>query len=62
MKSPYTVQEMLVAQKQACDALLGSKTKLIGEYIEAIKVKEEDYVKEIKRQAEEIGMCNTSWA
>jgi dynein regulatory complex protein 1 len=44
-----------VSQKDECDALITTKNRLINEYIAELKSKDDEYVKELKRQAEEIG-------
>ncbi|KAJ3238887.1 hypothetical protein HDU78_003297 [Chytriomyces hyalinus] len=51
---PYELHEMLVKQRESCDALMASKNRLIQEYMLDMKAKDDDYVKELKRQAEEI--------
>lgn len=43
-------------QKSQCDEFLATKNKLIAEYTGELKAKDEDYVKELKRQAEEIDL------
>ncbi|KAJ3349466.1 hypothetical protein HDU83_000531 [Entophlyctis luteolus] len=51
---PYELNDLLSKQKEACDALMASKNKLMNEYMVDLKAKDDDYVKELKRQAEEI--------
>jgi len=46
---------MLKEQQEACKKLTENKDKLINEYINEIKQKEDFYVKELEREAEEIG-------
>ncbi|KAJ3063744.1 hypothetical protein HDU98_000466 [Podochytrium sp. JEL0797] len=53
-KNPYELNELLLAQREACDGLMASKNRLINEYMVDLKAKDDDYVKELKRQAEEI--------
>ncbi|KAJ3042074.1 hypothetical protein HDV00_008155 [Rhizophlyctis rosea] len=53
-RAMYELNELLAKQKQACDALSGTKNKLIAEYVAELKSKDDEYVKELKRQAEEI--------
>ncbi|KAI8619818.1 sperm tail-domain-containing protein [Chytriomyces sp. MP71] len=51
---PYELHEMLLTQREACAALMASKDRLVNEYCVDLKGKDDDYVKELKRQAEEI--------
>ncbi|KAJ3162800.1 hypothetical protein HDU86_003774 [Geranomyces michiganensis] len=51
---PYELNELLTTQKRACDNLISVKNKLIEEYALELKGKDDEYVKELKRQAEEI--------
>jgi dynein regulatory complex protein 1 len=44
----------LVEQKKAMDDLLATKEKLIQDYSNEVKSKDDEYVKELKRQSEEI--------
>jgi len=46
---------MLQEQHEACEKLTENKDKLINEYINELKQKEDFYVKELEREAEEIG-------
>jgi dynein regulatory complex protein 1 len=46
--------QFLMEQKKAIDDLLQYKNKLLQEYSNEIKSKDDEYVKELKRQAEEI--------
>ena len=50
----WRVQE-LVKQRESCDLFISSKNKLINDYALELKAKDDEYVKELKRQAEEIG-------
>lgn len=47
---------MLLNQKVVCDNLIAAKDKLISEYAAESRKKDDDYVKELRRQAEEISM------
>ncbi|KAJ3168017.1 hypothetical protein HDU88_001965 [Geranomyces variabilis] len=51
---PYELNELLMTQKRACDSLISVKNRLIEEYALELKGKDDEYVKELKRQAEEI--------
>ncbi|KAI9092713.1 sperm tail-domain-containing protein [Phlyctochytrium arcticum] len=51
---PYELHELLTDQKKSCDDLIAIKNKLIEEYATELKSKDDEYVKELKRQAEEI--------
>ncbi|KAJ3125191.1 hypothetical protein HK100_010936 [Physocladia obscura] len=53
---PYELNELLQKQRDACDTLMASKSRLLNEYMVDLKAKDDDYVKELKRQAEEIDM------
>ncbi|KAJ3095060.1 hypothetical protein HDU96_001362 [Phlyctochytrium bullatum] len=54
LKGPYELHEALQHQREACEAFIASKNRLIGEYVAELKTKDDEYVKELKRQAEEI--------
>jgi dynein regulatory complex protein 1 len=43
-------------QKRVCDGLIAVKSKLTNDYSNDIKSKDDEYVKELKRQSEEIGI------
>ncbi|KAI8819451.1 sperm tail-domain-containing protein [Fimicolochytrium jonesii] len=53
-KGPYELNELLTNQKRACENLTAVKNKLFEEYSAELKAKDDEYVKELKRQAEEI--------
>ncbi len=55
LKNPFELHSALATQKQACDSLIEMKNKLINEYMAELKIKDDAYVKELKRQSEEIG-------
>jgi dynein regulatory complex protein 1 len=44
-----------------CDALIEIKQKLSGDYSNELKSKDDEYVKELKRQSEEIGIFLTAF-
>ncbi|RKP17897.1 hypothetical protein ROZALSC1DRAFT_30343 [Rozella allomycis CSF55] len=54
MKYPHSLRELLTNQKEECDRLIERKNKLAAEFIAELKAKDEEYVKELKRQTEEI--------
>jgi len=55
-KGPFKLYKMLQEQHEACEKLTENKDKLINEYINELKQKEEFYVKELEREAEEIDL------
>ena len=52
---PHDLRALMEGLKKECDALIDNKNKLIAEYMAELKSKDDDYVKELKRQTEEIG-------
>lgn len=55
-KIPQELQELLRQQKAACDGMTEEKEKLIGEFQQELKAKDDQYVKYLKRQAEDIDL------
>ncbi|OUM65489.1 hypothetical protein PIROE2DRAFT_35114, partial [Piromyces sp. E2] len=55
-KGPFRLFKMLKEQQEACKKLTENKDKLINEYISELKQKEDFYVKELEREAEEIDL------
>jgi len=55
-KGPFRLFKMLKEQQDACKKLTENKDKLINEYINELKQKEDFYVKELEREAEEIDL------
>lgn len=55
LSGPFKLAELLQTQKQACKKLLDIKDGLINDYLTELKIKDEEYVRELKRQSEEIG-------
>ncbi|KAK2171357.1 hypothetical protein NP493_1066g02024 [Ridgeia piscesae] len=53
---PQDLQEMLTQQKSACDAMIDEKNKLITDFQLELKSKDDQYVKDLKRQAEDIDL------
>jgi len=49
------MKKLLQEQHEACQRLTENKDKLINEYMNELKQKEDFYVKELEREAEEIG-------
>ena len=47
---------MLMQQKQACDAMIDEKNKLINDFQMELKAKDDHYVKDLKKQAEDIDL------
>lgn len=56
LSSPYHLDAVLSEQKKACGELLKIKDDLIADYVAELKVKDDEYVRELKRQTEEIGL------
>lgn len=53
---PQELQELLVQQKAACSAMVDEKDKLINELQQELKVKDDQYVKHLKKQAEDVDL------
>ncbi|XP_067935770.1 dynein regulatory complex protein 1-like [Watersipora subatra] len=53
---PQDLFEMLKQQKDACDAMIEEKNKLIDDFEHELKVKDDHYVKDLKKQAEDIDL------
>ena len=53
---PQELQDLLQQQKEACDEMIQEKEKLIAEFQEELKAKDEQYVKHLKMQAEDIDL------
>jgi dynein regulatory complex protein 1 len=51
---PQDLLKEINAQKEACDKIIHSKDRLIAEFQQELKQKDEDYVKALKKQAEDI--------
>ncbi|KAI9188999.1 hypothetical protein H9P43_000426 [Blastocladiella emersonii ATCC 22665] len=54
LSTPHELHKMLVDQRKLCEALLNAKENLLVEYNAELKRKDDEYVKELKRQADEI--------
>ena len=54
-KGPHEMSDLIDAQRKACKEMIMVKETLLNEYAVELKSKDDDYVKELKRQAEEIG-------
>jgi dynein regulatory complex protein 1 len=48
------LHEMLMAQKAVCDAMIDEKNKLITELQQELRIKDDQYVKDLKQQAEDV--------
>ncbi|ORX54721.1 hypothetical protein BCR36DRAFT_282870, partial [Piromyces finnis] len=55
-KGPFRLFKILKEQQEACKKLTENKDILINEYINELKQKEDFYVKELEREAEEIDL------
>ena len=53
---PQDLQSILQQQKQACEEMREEKERLIGEFEEELKSKDEIYVKRLKQQAEDVDL------
>lgn len=54
LKIPQDLHKAIEEQKAKCAAVLASKDALIAEFHLALKLKDEDYVKTLKKQADDI--------
>ena len=50
------LHDLLMQQKSACDSMIEEKNKLVKEFQEELKAKDDQYVKDLKKQAEEIDL------
>ncbi|CAI9620753.1 unnamed protein product, partial [Staurois parvus] len=55
-KIPQELWAQLNSQQQQCAQLIGDKNKLIGELQQELKRKDDQYVKDLKKQAEDIDL------
>merc|ERR1712226_993582 len=53
---PQDLHEMLMQQKAACDSMIDEKNKLINDFQMELKQKDDHYVKDLKKQAEDIDL------
>lgn len=53
---PQSLHEMLLQQKRACDAMNDEKNKLITEFQQELKTKDDQYVKDLKKMAEDVDL------
>merc|ERR1712226_1002911 len=53
---PQDLHDLLMQQKSACDAMIEEKNKLIKEFQEELKTKDDQYIKDLKKQAEDIDL------
>lgn len=56
MHIPQELQSLLQLQKANCSAMVDEKDKLIGELSQELKAKDDQYVKHLKKQAEDIDL------
>ena len=56
MKIPQDLQSLLQAQKATCSAMIDEKDKLIQELQQELKSKDDQYVKHLKKQAEDVDL------
>lgn len=56
MKIPQDLQGLLQAQKATCSAMIDEKNKLIDELQQELKAKDDQYVKHLKKQAEDVDL------
>lgn len=55
---PQDLHREIEAQKSACKAIIQSKDQLIREFQAELKAKDEEYVKALQQQREDIGMSH----
>ncbi|XP_005107087.1 dynein regulatory complex protein 1 [Aplysia californica] len=53
---PQSLHEMLLQQKRSCDAMNDEKNKLITEFQQDLKAKDDLYVKDLKKMAEDVDL------
>ena len=53
---PQEIQELLQQQRVACSAMTDEKDKLINEFQQELKEKDDQYVKHLKKQAEDVDL------
>ena len=53
---PQALHELLQQQKVACDAMIGEKDRLIADFEQELKAKDDEYVKYLKKQAEDVDL------
>ena len=53
---PQDLQEKLAEQKTACDAMRDEKDKLINDFQQELKSKDDQYVRDLKKQAEDVDL------
>lgn len=53
---PQSLHEMLLQQKRSCDAMNDEKNKLITDFQQDLKAKDDLYVKDLKKMAEDIDL------
>ena len=53
---PQELQDLLQEQRAACSAMIDEKDKLIREFQEELKAKDDQYIKYLKKQAEDVDL------
>uniref|UniRef100_H2ZM38 Dynein regulatory complex protein 1 n=1 Tax=Ciona savignyi TaxID=51511 RepID=H2ZM38_CIOSA len=53
---PHDLHQMLVEQTQACDAVVDEKNNLINQLQMELKQKDDEYVKDLKKQSEDVDL------
>ncbi|XP_013068479.2 dynein regulatory complex protein 1-like [Biomphalaria glabrata] len=53
---PQTLHELLMQQKRSCDAMNEEKNKIITELQQVLKTKDDMYVKDLKKMAEDVDL------
>ncbi|KAL8576042.1 hypothetical protein ACOMHN_052060 [Nucella lapillus] len=53
---PQSLHEMLLQQKRACDSMNDEKNKLITEFQQELKSRDDQYVKDLKKMAEDVDL------
>lgn len=54
---PQDLQEKLAEQKAACDAMRDEKDKLINDFQQELKCKDDQYVRDLKKQADDVDLA-----
>ncbi|KAL9962962.1 hypothetical protein ACROYT_G032120 [Oculina patagonica] len=53
---PQDLNSMLMEQKAACDSMIDEKNKLIHDFQQELKTKDDQYVKDLKKAAEDVDL------
>ncbi|XP_035692027.1 dynein regulatory complex protein 1-like [Branchiostoma floridae] len=53
---PQDLHELLMQQRAACDQMIDEKNKLVNDLQQELKTKDDQYVKDLKKQAEDVDL------